>query len=289
MSIILDKVNFTYSPGNAYEKHAISDISLKLEDGQFIGIIGHTGSGKSTLIQHLNGLLRAQSGTIYYNGEDIYDSDYDMKQLRQKVGLVFQYPEHQLFETTIFKDVCFGPQNLGLDSKETELRAFEALRMVGLPEELWYQSPFELSGGQKRRVAIAGVLAMKPEVIILDEPTAGLDPKGRDEILEQLARMHQELRITVILVSHSMEDVANYVERLIVMNRGQVMLDGTPRQVFSYYKELEGVGLAAPQVTYLMHELHRRGLGVDVNATTLEEAKESILAAFRKEGRGGSV
>ena len=282
MSIILDKVHFTYSPGNAYEKHAIRNISLKIEDGQFIGIIGHTGSGKSTLIQHLNGLIRAQSGAIYFNGEDIYDKDYDMKKLRQKVGLVFQYPEHQLFETTIFKDVCFGPRNQGLNTKEAELRAFEALRIVGLPQELWYQSPFELSGGQKRRVAIAGVLAMKPEVMILDEPTAGLDPKGRDEILEQLVRMHQELHITIILVSHSMEDVANYVERLIVMNRGEVMLDGTPRQVFAYYKELEAVGLAAPQVTYLMHELRRKGLGVDVDATTLMEAKASILQALKE-------
>lgn len=282
MSIILDKVNFTYSPGNAYEKHAIRDISLKIDDGQFIGVIGHTGSGKSTLIQHLNGLIRAQSGAIYYNGEDIYDKDYDMKKLRQKVGLVFQYPEHQLFETTIFKDVCFGPRNQGLDSKTAELRAFEALEIVGLPRELWYQSPFELSGGQKRRVAIAGVLAMKPEVMILDEPTAGLDPKGRDEILEQLVRMHRELHITIILVSHSMEDVANYVERLIVMNRGQVMLDGTPRQVFAYYKDLEAVGLAAPQVTYLMHELRRKGLSVDVDATTLEEAKRSILQALKE-------
>ena len=205
-----------------------------------------------------------------------------MKKLRQKVGLVFQYPEHQLFETTIFKDVCFGPRNQGLNTKEAELRAFEALRIVGLPQELWYQSPFELSGGQKRRVAIAGVLAMKPEVMILDEPTAGLDPKGRDEILEQLVRMHQELHITIILVSHSMEDVANYVERLIVMNRGEVMLDGTPRQVFAYYKELEAVGLAAPQVTYLMHELRRKGLGVDVDATTLMEAKASILQALKE-------
>lgn len=280
MSIILDKVNYKYSPGTAYEKHALKNISLKIEDGQFIGVIGHTGSGKSTFIQHLNGLIKATSGAIYYNGEDIYDKDYDMRALRSKVGLVFQYPEHQLFETTIFKDVCFGPKNQGLSEKDAQLRAFEALQAVGLPEELWYQSPFELSGGQKRRVAIAGVLAMKPEVLILDEPTAGLDPKGRDEILEQVAKMHQKLNMTVILVSHSMEDVANYVERLIVMNRGQVMLDGTPREVFAHYKELEEVGLAAPQVTYLMHELHRKGIPVDVDATTKDEAKASILKIF---------
>lgn len=280
MSMILDKVDYKYSPGTAYEKHALREVSLKIEDGQFIGVIGHTGSGKSTLIQHLNGLMKATSGAIYYNGEDIYDKDYDLRKLRQKVGLVFQYPEHQLFETTIFKDVCFGPKNKGLSQKDAELKAFEALRAVGLPENLWYQSPFELSGGQKRRVAIAGVLAMKPEMLILDEPTAGLDPKGRDEILDQVAKMHREWKMTVILVSHSMEDVANYVERLIVMNRGKVMLDGTPREVFAHYKELEAVGLSAPQVTYLMHELRRKGLSVDVNATTLEEAKDSILKTF---------
>lgn len=280
MSIILDKVNYVYSPGTAYEKQALKDVSLKIGDGQFIGIIGHTGSGKSTLIQHLNGLIKATSGGIYYNGEDIYDKDYELRKLRNKVGLVFQYPEHQLFETTIFKDVCFGPKNQGLSQKEAELKAFEALRAVGLPKELWYQSPFDLSGGQKRRVAIAGVLAMMPEVLILDEPTAGLDPKGRDEILDQIAKMHEKLRITILLVSHSMEDVAKYAERLIVMNRGQVMLDGTPRQVFSHYKELEEVGLAAPQVTYLMHELKQKGLSVDVDATTMEEAKASILKVF---------
>ncbi|MCI8282165.1 MAG: energy-coupling factor transporter ATPase [Lachnospiraceae bacterium] len=280
MSMILDKVDYRYSPGTAYEKHALREVSLKIDDGQFIGIIGHTGSGKSTLIQHLNGLIKATSGAIYYNGEDIYDKDYDLRKLRQKVGLVFQYPEHQLFETTIFKDVCFGPKNQGLSQKDAELKAFEALRAVGLPEKLWYQSPFELSGGQKRRVAISGVLAMKPEMLILDEPTAGLDPKGRDEILDQVAKMHRELKMTVILVSHSMEDVANYVERLIVMNRGQVMLDGTPREVFAHYNELEAVGLSAPQVTYLMHELRKKGLPVDVNATTMEEAKDSILKLF---------
>lgn len=281
MSIILDKVNYVYSEKTAYEIHALKDVSLKIEDGEFIGIIGHTGSGKSTLIQHLNGLVKATSGGIYYNGQDIYDEDFPMKELRGKVGLVFQYPEHQLFETTIFADVCFGPLNQGLSKKEAELRAFTALRSVGLSEEYWYQSPFELSGGQKRRVAIAGVLAMKPEVLVLDEPTAGLDPQGRDEILEQVAKMHQELGMTIILVSHSMEDVAKYVDRLIVMNHGSIMLDGTPREVFRYYQELEVVGLAAPQVTYLMHELRKRGIPVDGEATTLEEAKASILKCFQ--------
>ena len=281
-SIILDKVNYSYSEGTAYQIQALKDINLKIEEGQFIGIIGHTGSGKSTLTQLLNGLLRATSGHIYVDGEDIYDEDYDMKKLRNKVGLVFQYPDHQLFETTNFEDVCFGPKNQGLDRKEVELRAFEALQNVGFPEDLYYQPPFDLSGGQKRRVAIAGVLAMKPQVLILDAPTAGLDPAGRDEILGLVTKMHKELGITIILVSHSMEDVAEYVERLIVMNQGEVMYDGTPKEVYAHYKELEAVGLAAPQVTYLMNELAQKGLPVDTGATTVKEAAQSILAALCK-------
>ena len=281
-SIILDKVNYSYSEGTAYQIQALKDINLKIEEGQFIGIIGHTGSGKSTLTQLLNGLLRATSGHIYVDGEDIYDEDYDMKKLRNKVGLVFQYPDHQLFETTNFEDVCFGPKNQGLDRKEVELRAFEALQNVGFPEDLYYQPPFDLSGGQKRRVAIAGVLAMKPQVLILDEPTAGLDPAGRDEILGLVTKMHKELGITIILVSHSMEDVAEYVERLIVMNQGEVMYDGTPKEVYAHYKELEAVGLAAPQVTYVMNELAQKGLPVDTGATTVKEAAQSILAALCK-------
>lgn len=280
MGIILDKVNYVYGEETAFRVQALRDVSLSIEDGQFIGLIGHTGSGKSTLIQHLNGLLRATSGHIYFNGEDIYDEDYDLRGLRSRVGLVFQYPEHQLFEATIFDDVCFGPKNQGLSKDEAGLRAFEALRAVGMPEELYYQSPFDLSGGQKRRVAIAGVLAMRPEVLILDEPTAGLDPAGRDEILDLVARMHREGNITVILVSHSMEDVAKYVGRIIVMDQGQVMLDGGPREVFSHYRELEAVGLAAPQVTYLMHELSERGLMVDTGAVTVEEALGSLLGAL---------
>lgn len=283
MPIILDQVNYSYSEGTAYQIQALKDINLEISDGQFIGIIGHTGSGKSTLTQLLNGLLRATSGHIYVDGEDIYDENYNMRALRSKVGLVFQYPDHQLFETTNFEDVCFGPKNQGLDRREVELRAYEALRSVGFPEELFYQPPFDLSGGQKRRVAIAGVLAMKPDVLILDEPTAGLDPAGRDEILGLVARMHRELGITIILVSHSMEDVAKYVERLIVMNHGEVMYDGAPREVFPHYKELEAVGLAAPQVTYLMHELREQGLEVDVNATTVREAAEDILHALNNE------
>ncbi len=282
MSMILDHVNYIYGQGTPLETKALDDICLQIPHGQFVGIIGHTGSGKSTLMQHMNGLLKASSGHIYFNGEDIYDKDYNMKKLRNKVGLVFQYPEHQLFEIDVFSDVCFGPKNLGLDKKETELRAFDALRKVGLPMELYYQSPFDLSGGQKRRVAIAGVLAMNPEVLILDEPTAGLDPKGRDEILCQIKQLQTDTGMTVLLVSHSMEDVAEYVDRIIVMNKGRVLYDDEPKTVFAHYKELEAVGLAAPQVTYILHELRARGLAVDVNATTIEEAADTVYAALGK-------
>ena len=282
MSIIVDKISYTYEIGTGFERQALKEVSCVIEKGEFIGLIGHTGSGKSTFIQHLNGLVKATSGAIYYDGEDIYDKDFDMRKLRSKVGLVFQYPEHQLFETDIFKDVCFGPKNLGLDRAETELRAFEALRLVGLDESLYYQSPFDLSGGQKRRVAIAGVLAMKPEVLILDEPTAGLDPKGRDDILDCVKKLQKETGITVILVSHSMEDVANYVDRIIVMNKGSVMLDGVPKNVFAHYKELEEVGLAAPAVTYIMQQLKQNGFAVSTDATTIEEAKEEILRALHR-------
>ena len=285
MSIIVDKVNYVYSEGTAYEIKALSDINLKIEDGEFIGIIGHTGSGKSTLIQHLNGLIKATSGTIYFHGQDIYDKDFDLRELRNRVGLVFQYPEHKHFETTIFDDVCFGPMNQGLTKEEAGLRAFEALKSVGIPEELYYQSPFDLSGGQKRRVAIAGVLAMKPEVLILDEPTAGLDPGGRDEILDLITRMHRERGMTVILVSHSMEDVAKYVKRIIVMNQGRVMFDDVPKEVFKHYKELETIGLAAPQVTYLMHELREKGLPVSTDVTTVAEARAELLRVLLGERR----
>ena len=282
MSIILDHVNHIYGGDTPLAVKALDDICLQIPDGQFVGIIGHTGSGKSTLVQHMNGLLKASSGNIYFNGEDIDDKDYDKKKLRSKVGLVFQYPEHQLFEIDVFTDVCFGPKNLGLEKKEVELRAFDALRKVGLPMDLYYQSPFELSGGQKRRVAIAGVLAMKPEILILDEPTAGLDPKGRDEILRQIKQLQTETGMTILLVSHSMDDVAEYVDRIIVMNKGRVMYDDLPKKVFAHYKELEEVGLAAPQVTYILYELKRRGLNVDVEATTIEEAARTIAGALNK-------
>ena len=285
MSIILDHVNYIYGADTPLAVKALDDVCLQIPDGQFVGIIGHTGSGKSTLVQHLNGLIKASSGSIYFNGKDIYDKGYNMKQLRSKVGLVFQYPEHQLFEIDVFTDVCFGPKNLGLDKNETELRAYDALRKVGLPDELFYQSPFELSGGQKRRVAIAGVLAMKPEVLVLDEPTAGLDPKGRDEILHQIKKLQTETGMTIILVSHSMEDVAEYVDRIIVMNKGSVMFDDIPRKVFAHYKELEEVGLAAPQVTYIMHDLKARGADVDVDATTIEEAATEIARVWKAKHR----
>ena len=280
MSIALEHVNYVYSPGTAYEKQALKDVSLEIPQGQFVGIIGHTGSGKSTLIQHLNGLTRATSGRILYEGRNIYEEGYDMRWLRSQVGLVFQYPEHQLFEVDVLSDVCFGPKNQGLSQKECEAQAKEALDLVGFPDKYYKQSPFELSGGQKRRVAIAGVLAMRPKVLVLDEPTAGLDPKGRDEILDQVERLHKETGMTVILVSHSMEDVARYVERIIVMNRGEKMLDGTPREVFRHYKELEKVGLAAPQVTYVMHDLKERGFDLSPDATTIEEAAHEIMRSL---------
>ena len=281
MSIALEHVNYIYSPGTAYEKTALNDVSLEIPHGQFVGVIGHTGSGKSTLIQHLNGLVKATSGKILYEGQDIYAEGYDMRSLRGQVGLVFQYPEHQLFEVDVISDVCFGPKNQGLPPEECEARAREALELVGFPEKYYNQSPCELSGGQKRRVAIAGVLAMRPKVLVLDEPTAGLDPKGRDEILDQVERLHRETGMTVILVSHSMEDVARYVERIIVMNHGEKMLDGPPSEVFRHYKELEQVGLAAPQVTYVMHDLKDRGFPVSPDATTIEEAAEEIMRSFQ--------
>lgn len=280
MSMRLEHVNYVYSPGTAYAKQALQDINLEIPQGQFVGIIGHTGSGKSTLIQHFNGLMKATSGKIYYNDEDIYRDGYDMRSLRQKVGLVFQYPEHQLFEVTVLEDVCFGPKNQGLSKKESEIRAKEALELVGFPEEYYGQSPFELSGGQKRRAAIAGVLAMQPEMLVLDEPTAGLDPKGRDDILDQISQLHKETGMTVILVSHSMEDVAKYVDRLIVMNHGLKMYDAEPKEVFSHYKELEEVGLAAPQVTYIMNALSEHGMAVETDVTTVEEAADEIMRSL---------
>ena len=281
MSILIHELEHIYSQGTAYEKRAIYDVNLKIEDGEFVGLIGHTGSGKSTLIQHLNGLLKPTKGGIYYNGEDISDKDFSLKKLRSKVGLVFQYPEHQLFENTVIDDVQFGPKNIGMEPLQVELKSFDALKQVGIGEDLLDVSPLELSGGQKRRVAIAGVLAMEPEVMILDEPTAGLDPEGRDEIYELVAKLHQENNMTVIIVSHSMEDMARYVERLVVMNEGTIQYDGTPAEVFSHYKELEKIGLMAPQVTYVIEELTKAGIKLPHNAITVEQAVDSIMRATR--------
>lgn len=283
MGLKLEHVNYIYGADTELAVAALQDICLEIPDGQFIGLIGHTGSGKSTLVQHLNGLLRATSGKVLFNGRDIYAKDFPMKELRSKVGLVFQYPEHQLFEVDVFSDVCFGPKNLGLSKAETEARAKEALRLVGLSEEYYEQSPFDLSGGQKRRAAIAGVLAMKPDILILDEPTAGLDPRGRDEILGQIAKLKEETGISVVLVSHSMEDVAEYVERIIVMNQGGVLFDDTPARVFTHVQELEAVGLAAPQVTYIMHMLRQQGFPVQEDVTTIAQARDEILRVM--EGR----
>ena len=282
MSMKLEHLNYVYSPGTAYEKKALNDICLEIPDGEFIGIIGHTGSGKSTLIQHLNGLLKATSGELYFNGENIYSEGYNMRELRNQVGLVFQYPEHQLFEVDVMTDVCFGPKNQGLTPEECEKRALEALKLVGLKEKYYRSSPFELSGGQKRRAAIAGVLAMRPKVLVLDEPTAGLDPKGRDDILDQIAYLHRQSDMTVILVSHSMEDIARYADRIIVMNHGSVMYNDNPEKVFEHYQELEKIGLAAPQVTYIMHDLAEKGLPVKVNVTTVEEAADEIMKVLEK-------
>lgn len=282
MAIKVEDLTYIYGQGTAFEQYALKHVNFEIPDGQFVGLIGHTGSGKSTLIQHLNGLIRPTSGRIFYNGTDIYSEGYRLKDLRGKVGLVFQYPEHQLFEIDVFSDVCYGSKNQGLPKEAVEEQARRALRQVGLDEKIWSQSPFELSGGQKRRVAIAGVLAMEPEVLILDEPTAGLDPKGRDEILDQIAELHKERNMTIILVSHSMEDIAKYADRIMVMNHGEKVYDGAPREVFEHYKELEAIGLAAPQVTYIFHELKDHGVPIDEDITTVEEAKRAILKLFGK-------
>ena len=281
MSLIFNHVYHSYDADTQLKIDALKDVSFKIEDGEFVGLIGHTGSGKSTLVQHMNGLMKATAGEVYFDGKDISDKEYSLKELRSQVGLVFQYPEHQLFEATVFEDVCFGPKNQGLDKKEVELRAFIALRQVGLDEEAYYQSPFELSGGQKRRVAIAGVLAMKPRVLILDEPTAGLDPKGRDEILDLIKKLHEQEKITIILVSHSMDDVANYVDRILVMNKGELIFDDVPKEVFKHVDELEAMGLAIPQVTYVMHALKNKGFDVNCDITTIPEAVDEILKIYR--------
>ena len=282
MGIRLENVCYTYGSDTTSEIKALNNVNLEINKGEFVAIIGHTGSGKSTLIQHFNGLERPKSGNVFYNNENIYENNYDLRKLRCKVGLVFQYPEHQLFEETVLKDVCFGPMNMGMSREEAEKKAKLVLEQVGINEKCYNKSPFELSGGQKSRVAIAGVLAMNPEIIVLDEPTAGLDPKGRDKILNRIKELHDNTGIGVILVSHSMEDVANYAQRLIVINNGKIKYDGMPKDVFKHYKELEKMGLKAPQITYIMHKLKEKGLDVDENVITIEEARENIMQCLNR-------
>lgn len=282
MSIKAEGLTYVYQAGTAMESYAVRDISFETKDGEFIGLIGHTGSGKSTLIQQLNGLIKPTSGKIYYNGEDIHSEGYDMKRLRQRVGLVFQYPEYQLFETDVLTDVKFGPKNMGMSDAEAEEAAKRALELVGVGEDFYKRSPFELSGGQKRRAAIAGVLAMDPEVLILDEPAAGLDPLGKTEILETIARLHRERNNTIIMVSHSMEDVAEYADRIMVLDDGKLVYFDSPKEVFRHYEELEKMGLSAPQITYLMGDLKKRGLQVDDSVGTVAEACREILRLWKE-------
>lgn len=281
MSIIADHLSYTYSQGTAYEVKALDDVSFKIEAGEYVGLLGHTGSGKSTLVQLLDGLLKPSGGTVYIDGRDIFEKDYSLKALRGKVGIVFQYPEYQLFEADVFTDVCFGPKNLGLSRSEVELRAYEALKQVGLKDEAFYQSPFDLSGGEKRRVAIAGVLAMKPEVLILDEPTAGLDPAGREWILGLVDRLCRENGMTIILVSHSMDDLAENAHRLMVMDNGRLVMDGTPSQVFKYSKELIEMGLDIPAVSKVLYILKENGVNVNTDAITVADAAKEILRCYR--------
>ena len=280
MGITLENVSYVYEQGTAMQTSALQNIDLEIPDNQFIGLIGHTGSGKSTLVQLFNGLLRPSEGRVLYNGKDIHADGFDKRALRADVGLVFQYPEHQLFEVDVLSDVMFGPRNLGLDEATCKKRAVEALKNVGISKEYYKTSPFDLSGGQKRRAAIAGVLAMNPRILILDEPTAGLDPRGRDEILGLISDMKKKMSMTIVLVSHSMDDVARYVERIIVMGHGKKVFDDTPKAVFRHYQELEELGLSAPQITYIMNLLRDQGLDVKTDALTVEEAAGEILKAF---------
>lgn len=281
MSIRLEHVNYIYGIDTGYEKMALKDINLEIGEGEFIGLIGHTGSGKSTLLQLLNGLEKPISGTVYYHGEDISAKDFSIKKLRSRVGLVFQYPEYQLFETTVIRDVEFGPRNMGLDNLEVERRSFAALKQVGISDDLLDVSPLTLSGGQKRRVAIAGVLAMEPEILVLDEPTAGLDPKGREELLELLSRLHQEKKVTIIFASHSMDDVARYADRVLVMNDGKIVLDGEPKKIFQFEEELRRIGLGVPVAAHVMHALRDRGFVTEGSAVTAEQAAEEIAKYLR--------
>lgn len=281
MPIIADHLTYVYDGNKNLKTTAVDDISVSIDDGQFIGLIGHTGSGKTTFLQLLSGLIKPVSGTVLIDGEDIFAKNFDLHSIRSKVGIVFQYPEHQLFEETVFTDVCFGPKNLGLPKEEIERRAIEALRLVGLDEGIYSQSPFELSGGQKRRVAIAGVISMKPKFLILDEPTAGLDPAGRKEILGLVSKLCREQNMTIILVSHSMDDVAEYADRILVINDGKLAIDAPPREVFNHKDELESYGLSLPQVTKAMFRLKESGIPVNTDAITVNEALSDILKVLK--------
>lgn len=284
MSIKIENLTHIYMPKGPFEKKALDNVTLKIEDGDFVALIGHTGSGKSTLIQHMNGLLKPTYGHIFVDDVDITQKDVKLTDIRKKVGLVFQYSEYQLFEETIEKDIAFGPKNLGLNDDEINNRVREAMKMVGLSYDIFKdKSPFDLSGGQKRRVAIAGVIAMKPKVLILDEPTAGLDPKGRDDILGQIKKLHDEYGMTIILVSHSMEDVAKIAHKVIVMDKGKVALQGTTEEVFKEVDKLEAIGLAVPQITYLMRALRKKGFNVSENVYTIEQAKKEIVRVLKKQ------
>ena len=281
MSLIADHVFYSYGMGSVFESQAVRDVSVKIEDGEALGIIGQTGSGKSTLIQMLNGLIRPVSGSVYFDGADIFDQEYDRRLLRTKVGLVFQYPEYQLFETTVLKDVCFGPKNQGFSENEAGLRAYDALKKVGMDEKLYDASPFELSGGEKRRAAIAGVLAMHPRVMILDEPTAGLDPVGRHALLDMIMDVRENTGMSIVLVSHNMDDIAAYVDRIVVMNEGAAVLDGTVSEVFSHADALKRYGLDVPQATAILHRLNAMGIPVNTDAYTPADAVSSIVAAVK--------
>ena len=280
MELRVENLCYDYNKGTSFEKRALNNINLSIKENEFIGLIGHTGSGKSTLIQTFNGLLAPTEGKVTWNGKDIYEKGFNRREFRSHVGIVFQYPEYQLFETTVLKDVCFGPKNLGISEEESKRKAEEALRLVGLDEKYWQHSPFELSGGQKRRAAIAGVLAMEPEILILDEPTAGLDPKGRDEILGVIKKLNEEKETTIILVSHSMDDVAEYVDRIIVINDGDIMYDDTPVNIFQMVDELEAIDLAAPQITYILRDLNRMGLNVGTGIIRIDDAVKTIKKAL---------
>ena len=283
MQIIIDHLKFTYNKGLVYERKALEDINLVINKGEYLCIVGHTGSGKSTLIQLMDGLLKPDSGTVYFDGKDIFDSDYPLKKMRGRVGLVFQYPEYQLFEATVIEDVKFGPRSIGMNGLEADMASFEALKMVGIGDELLDASPLELSGGEKRRVAIAGILAMKPEVLILDEPAAGLDTKGKNEILELIHRLNRDKNITVILISHNMEDVAEYADRVAVMAGGKIVRVGTPREVFAHYREMQDMGLAVPDGMYILERLREAGIPVSTDIMTAEGAAEEILRFIHKE------